>query len=163
MSWSVVAAVAGVLAVIVTIVYGEIERRLARRQLALAQEQAELRPSLEVSLGKLSFLPYASTAIANFGFELRNVGRAAAHNVECTFEFEREHFRVEIEGIFNGAAITFRFPSVPPLTRRVMAVPVQCETHGLSRTSYYCSYDEGNPVTGTIEFEIPNPEGEERA
>jgi hypothetical protein len=47
--WSVVAAVAGVVAVIVTVGYGEIQRRLARRQLLLAQEQAELQPKLEVS------------------------------------------------------------------------------------------------------------------
>jgi hypothetical protein len=48
-SWSVVAAVAGIAAVVVTVVYGEIQRRLARRQLTLAEEQAELRPELEVS------------------------------------------------------------------------------------------------------------------
>jgi hypothetical protein len=45
----IVAAAVSVVAVVVTIVYGEIERRLARSQLALAKEQAELRPELVVS------------------------------------------------------------------------------------------------------------------
>ena len=80
-SWSVVAAVAGILAVIVTIIYGEIERRLARRQLALAQEQAELQPRLKVTLPErqLSYqwpipIPEGYARDGHLLFEIKNVG-----------------------------------------------------------------------------------------
>jgi len=55
MSWSVVAAIAGIVAVGATIWYGERQLRLARRQLLLAQEEAQLRPKLEVSLKDVVF------------------------------------------------------------------------------------------------------------
>jgi hypothetical protein len=47
-SSSDVAAVAGIVAVLVTVVNGEVQRRLAQRQLTLAEEQAELRPELRL-------------------------------------------------------------------------------------------------------------------
>jgi hypothetical protein len=162
-SWSVVAAVAGIIAVIVTIIYGEIERRLARRQLALAQEQAELRPRLEVTLPERQLrylwpipIPKGYARDGHLLFEIKNVGETVAHNVECTFEFERE--RLDLLGTAN-----FVYSRVPSLSPQIMQVNVRPHTHGLSRASYRCTYDEGEPVTGTIEFEIPNPEGEDRA
>ena len=40
------------LAFIATVVYGEVQRRLAQKQLALAQKQADARPELTVTLGE---------------------------------------------------------------------------------------------------------------
>jgi hypothetical protein len=40
------------LALIATVVYGEVQRRLAQKQLALAQKQADVRPELTVTLGE---------------------------------------------------------------------------------------------------------------
>jgi hypothetical protein len=167
-SWSeiaavagIIAAVVGVIAVVVTIYYGEVERRLARRQLVLAEEQAKQRPSLEVTLpaGQLHYqqpipIPHGHVRDAHLLFELKNVGQAAAHHVECRFEFDSEHLDLM-------SIASFGFTRVPSLLPHTMQVNVRPRTHGLSRASYSCTYDEGEPVTGTIEFEIPNPQGEE--
>jgi hypothetical protein len=61
-SWEVATFWVAVLAVVVTVGYGEIQRRGQARQrksdeeqLRLAREQAELRPDLEASLNTVAF------------------------------------------------------------------------------------------------------------
>ncbi len=163
MTWSVVAAIASIVAVIVTIVYGEVERRLARRQLELAEEQATQRPSLEVSVLRRQFqyqwpipIPNGYMRDGHLLFEIKNTGRTAAHNIECRFEFDTEH----LEPLGSSS---FGFARLAPFYPQIMQVNARPHTHGLSRVSYRCAYDEGEPVTDTIEFEIPEPEGEDLA
>jgi hypothetical protein len=158
----IIAAIVGIIAVVVTIYYGEVERRLARRQLALAEEQAKQRPSLDVTLpeGQLHYgwpipIPEGYSREGHLLFQINNVGGTVAHNVECTFEFDSEH-------LDPLGTTSFVMSRVPPFSPNTMQVNVRPHTHGPSRTSYRCTYDEGEPVTGTIEFEIPNPQGEDR-
>src|SRR5215210_6983811 len=156
MSWSIVAAVAGVLAVIVTIIYGEITRRLAQRELVLTQrelshalEQAELRPKLEVALPERHFhyqcpipIPEGYARDGHLLFEIRNVGGTVAHHIDCTFEFDTEH-------LDTLSSVAFGVTRLPPFYPHTMQVNLRPRTHGLSKASYTCTYDEGLPVTGT--------------
>jgi hypothetical protein len=158
MRWSVVAAIAGIAAVVMTIWYGERQLRLARRQLELAEEQVKQRPSLEVTLPvrQLRHLPPEATAKgyvhdAYLNFEITNVSGTAAHNVDCRFEFDTEH----LEPLGTG---NFGFPMLPPSSPHNMQVNVRIHTREPSWVRYCCTYDEGEPITGVIEFEIPKLE-----
>jgi hypothetical protein len=146
--WSIVAAVAGILAVVVSIFYGEMERRR--------------RPRLEVSLPERRFhyhqpipVPEGYALDGYLLFELKNAGGTVAHNVECTIEFETDY--LELLGSNDVAKFGYdRLPSAPP---QIMQVNLRPHGHGRSKASFHCTYDEGKPVSGTIEFEIPNPKG----
>ena len=141
----------------------EEDRRLAEQQLALAEEQAKLHPSLEVTLpdGQVRYqrpipIPEGYVRDGYLLFEVKNAGVAAAHNVECKFEFDSGHL-----DLLGSASFTFgRLPSLSP---QLMQVNVRPQTHGPSKASYTCTYDEGMPVTSTIAFENPNPEGSDLA
>lgn len=69
---------------------------VSRKQLRLAQEQAELRPQLVVSFREVAFhyhppdpgSEYVQVAIV---FDIANNGRSAAHNVTCKFRLEEQH------------------------------------------------------------------------
>lgn len=96
------------LAVVVAIVYGEINRRalwreregqreqqelaeeqlrLAHEQLKLAREQAKIRPKLEVSVGDpaIRYEENSNVCNARLLFLVTNAGRAVAHNVRGEF------------------------------------------------------------------------------
>jgi hypothetical protein len=150
--WSIVAAVASILAVIVSIFYGEMERRR--------------RPRLEVSLPERRFnydrpilVPEGYVLDGPLLFELKNADGTVAHNVECTIEFDTDH--LELLGFTDVAKYEHdRLPSGPP---KIMQVNLWPHDHGRSKASFHCTYDEGKLVSGTIEFEIPNPKGVEGA
>jgi hypothetical protein len=150
--WTIVAAVASILAVVVSIFYGEMERRR--------------RPRLEVSLPERRFhydrsipVPEGYALDGYLLFELKNAGGTVAHNVESTIEFDTNH--LELLGFSDVAKFGYdRLPSGPP---KIMQVNLRPHDHGRSKASFHCTYDEGKPVSGTIEFEIPNPKGVDSA
>jgi hypothetical protein len=138
----------------------EEDHQLAEEQLKLAREQAKQRPSLEVTLpsGQMHYqlpvpIPEGYVHDGHLLFEIKNVGWTAAHNLECRLELDRE--KLDVLG-----TPSFGFSRLPPFSPHIMQVNVRPHTHGPSRASYRCTYDEGEPVTGTIEFEIPNPQRE---
>ena len=147
---AVVAAGARILAVVVSIIYGELERRR--------------HPRLEVSLPERRFhydrpipIPEGYALDGHLLFELKNTGGTVAHNVECKIEFDTDYLELEPLGFTDVAKFgPYRLPSAPPT---IMQVNLRPHDHGRSKASFHCTYDEGKPVSGTIEFEIPNPKG----
>lgn len=95
-SWEVATFWVAVLAVVVTVVYGEIERRGQARQrksdeeqLRLAREQAEMRPDLEVFC---AIRRRKSSEKGTLQVEVANSGKVAAHNVRGWISFHKDLF-----------------------------------------------------------------------
>ena len=93
---SLFAVLVSILSVYITFVYGEIQRRLANRQLRLAEEEAELRPELSVAvyaveLSEIRHNPGNRPELARIYFDVKNGGRSAASNIRCRIEVEDLH------------------------------------------------------------------------
>jgi hypothetical protein len=98
--WVTVATlIVAIISVIVTVVYGEIERRRGRKELRLVQEQATLRPAKVAYFKRVAFYPPLSPLLPSdapspyppqvaIAFEIANNGRSAAHNVSCKFHLD---------------------------------------------------------------------------
>jgi len=102
-SWEVATFWVAVLAVVVTVVYGEIERRGQARQrksdeeqLRLAREQAEMRPDLEVFC---AIRRRKSSEKGTLQVEVTNSGKVAAHNVRGWISF---HNAAPDKWVVNG-------------------------------------------------------------
>ena len=156
MSWSVVAAIAGIAAVVATIVYGEIQRRLAGRQLQLAQEEAQLRPKLSVSLRPVLYQPRPPNAgwphdKVALVFDVTNDGRSAAHNVRCEVHLDERHFAPDE---MHTVAQSRDYPRLGPSESVPHQVNVDVLSYGPTEARYVCTCDEVGASEGTIEFEV---------
>ena len=163
MSWSVVAAIAGIVAVIVTIVYGEIQRRLARRQLMLAHEEAELRPKLVVSLRRVVYHhrpenPGSLHEQAAIVFDVTNDGRSAAHNTRCEVRLDERHL---VPDDMHGVNHDFYAPHIGPSTTAPHQINVGVLSDGPTEARYSCVCDEVGKSEGSVEFEVPRREQSE--
>ena len=155
MSWSVVAAIAGIAAVVATIVYGEIQRRMAGRQLRLAQEEAQLRPKLAVSLRPVLYQPRPPNAgwphdKVALVFDITNDGRSAAHNVRFEVNLDERHFALDEMNIVPANPI----PRLGPAESVPHQVNVDVLSYGPTKARYFCTCDEVGASEGTIEFEV---------
>jgi hypothetical protein len=161
--WSVVAAIAGILAVLVTIVYGEVQRRMAGRQLRLAQEEAELRPEVVISLRTVVYHPrprdpgtqYPHAALV---FNVTNDGRSAAHNVNCEVSLDERHL---IPDDMYGQNYPFVRPHLGPSATEPHQINVAVLAHGPTEAHYRCVCDEVGKSEGSVKFEVPEwePDG----
>ena len=156
-SWSVVAAIAGIVAVVVTIIYGEIQRRSARRQLRLAQEEAELRPKLVVSLKDVVFHhrpdnPGSRHVQAAVVFNVANDGRTAAHHVRCEVRLDERHLELDD---MHGQNRDFFAERLGPSRDAPHQVNVGILTHGPTEAQYVCACDEVGESEGSVAFVVP--------
>ena len=142
--WSIVAAVAGIAAVVATVVYGEIQRRMARKQLGLAQAEAELRPRLSVSLRQIAHQlrpenagwPHDKVAIV---FDLTNGGRKAAHNVRCDVRLDVRHFAPDA---VHRAKHPYTNRHFGPSETVAVQLNVEVLHYGPTKARYTCVCDE---------------------
>lgn len=160
MNWSVVAAIAGILAVIVTIAYGEIQRRMAGKQLRLAQEEAELRPKLLVSLRPPLYQPRPPDAgwphdKVALVFDITNEGRSAAHNVRFEVDLDEQHFAPDE---MNMVAPMNPTPRLGPSESVPYQVNVDVLSYGPTEAHYTCTCDEVGESEGTVEVEVSERE-----
>jgi hypothetical protein len=156
-SWSVVAAIAGIAAGVVPIWYGERQLRLERRQLLLAQEEAELRPELAVSLREVVYHhrpenPGSRPEQAAVVFYITNTGRSAANNVSCELRLDERHL---VPDDMHGANHDFFEHHIGPSSTRVHQVNVAVLSQGWTEARYRCVCDEVGESDGTVEFKIP--------
>jgi hypothetical protein len=156
-SWSVVAAIAGIVAVVATIVYGEIQRRLARRQLLLAQEQAELCPQLAISLREMVYHhrpenPGSRYEQASIVFDVANDGRSAAHNVRCKVRLDERHL---VPDDTHGVNRDFSAAHIGPSSDVPLQINVAVLSYGPTEACYHCVCDEVGKSEGRVEFEVP--------
>jgi hypothetical protein len=155
-NWSVVAALAGIVAVVATIFYGEIQRRMAGKQLRLAQEEAALRPKLSVSLKQITYQSRPREAEwphdkASIVFDLKNVGRSAAHAVRCEVRLDKRHFAPDD---MNIAPHPYSGPHLGPSDKVAVPLNVDVLHYGPTEAHYVCACDEVGESEGTIKFEI---------
>jgi hypothetical protein len=150
-SWSVVAAIAGIVAVIVTILYGEVQRRIDRKQLRLAQEEAELRPKLVISFKTAVPHPrppdpgteHPHSAIV---FNITNDGRSAAHNVHCEVHLdERRLVPDEMYGANHDIFEDSRSTSDPRTPSRTRSTSLSLPTARPKLATDSCATRLGSP------------------
>jgi hypothetical protein len=156
-SWSVVAAIAGIVAVIVTILYGEVQRRMDRKQLRLAQEEAELRPKLVISFKTAVPHPrppdpgteHPHSAIV---FNITNDGRSAAHNVLCEVHLDERRL---VPDEMYGANHDIFEEYIGPKDTKPHQINVALLAHGPTEARYRFVCDEVGESEGSIKFEVP--------
>jgi len=159
----VVAAVAGIAAVIATIYYGEIQRRMDRRQLRLAQEEAELRPRLVISLKTVVYHhrppnPGSKYEQAAIVFNVTNDGRSAAHNVYCEVQLDGDRLMLDD---MHGANHDFFAPHLGPSATKPHQINVGVLSPGKTEARYRCVCDEVGEAEGPVGFEVPEREQKE--
>jgi hypothetical protein len=161
LSWSVVAAIAGIAAVVATIVYGEIQRRMAGKQLRLAQEEAQLRPKLSVSLRPVMYQPrppdtewpHDKVALV---FAVTNDGKSAAHNVRNEIDLDERHFAPDEMNQLPKRDLEVQ--RLGPRDTVPHQVNVDVLSYGPTEAHYVCKCDEVGESEGTIEFEVTERE-----
>ncbi len=129
MSWEVsilVVAVVAAGAAIVSIIYGEIQRRsaqeqlrLAQEQLRLAREQAEARPHIEVGWAppKIKYKPYLA-GHATLRLQVKNTGKVAARGVCLALYFDQAHL-VPLSDSRWTLRTLYPTPPTKPITKEV--------------------------------------------
>lgn len=164
MSWAVVATIAGIVSVIVTLIYGEVQRRLARKQLRLAQEEASLRPKLTITVRDVVFHyrpenPGSPLVQAAVVFDVANDGRSAAHNVRCEIRLDERNLEPDD---MHGPNHDFFAAHIGPSACLPHQINAGVVSHGLTEARYLCVCDEVGKSEGRIEFEVPEWKREEQ-
>jgi hypothetical protein len=167
-SWEVATfwvAVVAAFAAIVTVFYGEIQRRAQSRQgkldeeqLRLAREQATLRPDLEVSFRTVAFpdlppdtvVPHEQAVV---GFNITNTGKTAAHGVRCTFQLEEP---LGAPDPMMGENYDFQADYIGPKQPFPHEVRASVHDYGWTKARYVCTCDEVGESEGVVEFEVRN-------
>jgi hypothetical protein len=151
--WSVVAAIAGIVAAIT----GIVAVIMTRKQLRLAQEEAELRPKLVISFKKAVYHPRPSDPgtphpHAAIVFNVKNDGRSAAHHVNCEISLDEERL---IPDDMYGQNYPFSIERLGPSDTEPYQFNVAVLAHGPTEAHYRCVCDEVGESDGTVEFKIP--------
>jgi hypothetical protein len=95
---------------------------VSRKQLRLAEEEATLRPRIDVSFRKVAFHyrpdnPGSKYVQAAIGFNIANSGRSAAHNVRCEVRMDEQHL---VPDDLHGVNHDFSLSAGAPLGLLVM-------------------------------------------
>jgi hypothetical protein len=165
-SWEIatfwVAGIA-VFAAVVTVFYGEIQRRAQSRQrksdeeqLRLAREQATLRPDLEVFFYTVAFhklppdtlVPHEQASVA---CNITNNGKAAAHGVHCIYQLEEP---LGAHDPMMGEDHDFQANYIGPKQTFRHHVRVSVHDYGWTKARYVCICDEVGESEGVVEFEV---------
>jgi hypothetical protein len=147
----------------VALVFAYLAWRVSVKQFRLAEEQAELRPNLEVSLREVgwhylppdSSVPHEQVAIT---FNITNKGRTAAHGVRCTFLFEEQ--RLGAPHPNYGKNRDFEKQYIGPIQTAAHDVTRSVREYGSTKARYVCTCDEVGPTDGVVEVEVPNRDPE---
>jgi hypothetical protein len=148
---------AGVVVGVGALVFAWLAWRVSRKQLKLAQEEAELRPDLEVSFNDVLFHhrppnPGSRYVQAAIRFYISNNGRSAAHNVHCEIRLDEE--RLELDDM-HGPNRDYSAPYMGPKSTKAYAKNVGIRVYGPTEAHYRCVCDEVGDIEGAIEFEVP--------
>jgi hypothetical protein len=165
MSWEVATFLVAAASVVVTVVYGEIQRQrqkqdheLAEEQLRLAKEEAELRPELTVTLGEppLTYLPVENLPSAGYDATLLltiiNTGGTTAHNVNGGLWLKDPH--LEAEGYGHASFTDQFFGNLAPTLSYGLSARVRVRSYGMTKVRYRCWADEVPLTEGAFEFEV---------
>ena len=157
--WSVVAGIAGIVAAIT----GIVAVIMTRKQLRLAQEEAELRPKLVLSFKAAVYHhrprdPGTEHPHAVIVFNVKNDGRSAAHHVHCEVRLDERHL---IPDDMYGANHDFDRPRLGPTATEPHQINAAVLAHGPTEARYRFVCDEVGESEGTIKFEVPEwkPDG----
>jgi hypothetical protein len=157
--WSVVAGIAGIVAAIT----GIVAVIMTRKQLRLAQEEAELRPKLMISFKTAVYHPRPPDSgtehpHASIVFNVTNDGRSAAHHVLCEIHFDERHL---IPDDMYGQNYDFDRPRLGPTATEPHAINAAVLAHGSTEARYRFVCDEVGESEGTVKFEVPEwkPDG----
>jgi len=130
---------------------------VSKKQLRLAQEEAELRPQLVASLKTVAFHhrpdnPGSQYIQAAIVFDIANKGRSAAHNVTCEFHLEEQHL---VPDDMHGVNRDFSAEYMSPSKTLPHQVNVGIRSSGPTKADYRCICDEVGETKGIVEFEVP--------
>jgi hypothetical protein len=158
-TWSLVAGIAGIVAAIT----GIVAVIMTRKQLRLAQEEAELRPDLVLSLKNVGYHhrppdPGTEHPQAGITFKITNDGRSAAHNVRCEVRLDERQL---ILSDMHGQNHDFVRDRLGPTATDSHDIHVSVLAHGPTEARYRFVCDEVGESEGTLKFEVPEwkPEG----
>lgn len=158
-SWSVVAGIAGIVAAIT----GVVAVIMNRKQLRLAQEEAELRPELVLSFKTAKYHPRPPNPgtehpHAVIVFNVTNDGRSAAHYVRCEISLDERHL---IADETYGQNYDFDRTRLGPTSTEPHQINAAVLAHGPTEAGYRFVCDEVGESEGTLNFEVPEwrPDG----
>jgi hypothetical protein len=139
------------------LIFAYLAWRVSKKQLRLAQEQAERRPRLVVSFREVAFHyrppdPSSQYVRAAIVFNITNSGRSAAHNVTCEIRLEEQHL---VPDDMHGPNRDFSAARLGPSVTTVHSVNVGIRFYGPTNARYRCTCDEVGEVRGVIEFNVP--------
>ncbi len=151
---SIFAAIAGIVATVAAIAAW----RVSKRELTLAEEEAKLRPRIEVSFKTVAFhilppdttAPYEQAAIV---FDITNNGRTAAHGVRCEFSVDEP---LGPNDPMTGTNYPFQAQYIGPKQTFSYDVRVSVYGYGSATARYSCICDEVGESEGLVEFEVRN-------
>jgi hypothetical protein len=147
----------GALAGVGALVFAYLAWRVSKRELRLAQQEAELRPHLVASLNTVAFhalppvtlVPHEQAAVV---FDITNNGRTAAHGVRCAFSLEGP---LGAPDPTMGENHDFQANYIGPKQTIPHTVTVSVYSYGAATARYSCICDEVGETDGVIDFEIP--------
>jgi hypothetical protein len=150
------AAWLGVAVGVGALVFAYLAWRVSKRQLRLAQEEAELRPQLVASAHALVFHTLQSNTPARYeqaalAFEITNNGRTAAHGVLCVFRLEEPFGEPDPR---MGGNSDFQTAYIGPKQTLRHEVLVSVRGYGSTTVRYSCICDEVGETEGVIDFEV---------
>jgi hypothetical protein len=151
--WSVVAAIAGIVAAIT----GIVAVIMTRKQLRLAEEEAELRPKLVISFKTVVYhprppepgTPHPHAAIV---FNVTNDGRSAAHNVLCEISLDEKHLTPDD---MYGQNYPFSMERLGPSDTEPYQINAAVRAHGPTEAHYRCVCDKVGKSEGSVKFDVP--------
>jgi hypothetical protein len=146
----------GALAGVGALVFAYLAWRVSKRELGLAQQQAELRPHLVASLNTVAFhdlppdtlVPHEQAAVV---FDITNNGRTAAHGVRCEFRLEGP---LGAPDPSMGENLDFEASYIGPKQTIPHTVRVSVYSYGSATARYSCICDEVGESEGVVEFEV---------
>jgi hypothetical protein len=128
-----------------------------RKRLRFAEEEATLRPRIDVSFRKVAFHyrpdnPGSKYVQAAIGFNIANSGRSAAHNVRCEVRLDEQHL---VPDDLHGVNHDFFREYMGLKSTDAHHVNVGIRSYGPTKAHYRCVCDEVGEIEGDIEFEVP--------
>jgi hypothetical protein len=142
------------------IIFAWLAWRVSKKELRLAQEEAELRPELVISLRTVVYhsrprdpgTQYPHAAIV---FDVTNDGRSAAHNVHCEVRLDERHL---IPDDMYGPNHDFYREHLGPSDTKPHNINFAVLVHGPTEAHYRCVCDEVGVYEDSIRFEVPERE-----
>ena len=155
--WGLLVAVVSLLVGVGALLYAKRATKVSEAELALAKEQATLRPRLVVSCRQVVFHPRhdppgSPLVQAVIAFNVTNDGRSAATNVRCEIRLDERHLELDDLHGANNPIVEDR---IGPEDTKVHQRNVGIVAHGPTEATYTCWCDEVGKSEGRIPFVVP--------